>query len=260
MKQIQLLLAAGIALIFVACGGKKGDFQAVNSLSFNEDQITLEMSLLPRLTADSLVVNEESAAIGQLDELIGESQKLSSSKSDSTWNFINKGWTDFDMNKSQILSDTMASSKIILQKWSELNMNLLKLTGEVRFADALESLIYDSREAVLSESELKSVIYTHVYDQIFVNLFGSSSLTHQHTTGGIIKLTQETKFPESNEIILSCECSDTRYLDVFIRIPEWAVNPTVNHGNVKYVARPGEYCQISRKWKNGDVFVIQLKN
>lgn len=253
-------LSFGFILVLLVSCGQKQSFQSVNSLSFNEDQITLGASLLPRLAPDSLVVNNESVAVGQLDELIGESQKLSSSMPDSTWNFINKGWTDFEKNKSQILTDISANSRIVLQKWSELNMNLLKLTGEVRFADALESLIYDSPEAVLSESTLKSVIYTHVYDQIFVNLFGSSSLTHQHTTGGTIKLTQETKFPESNEIILSCECSDTRYLDVFIRIPVWAVNPTVNHGNVKYVARPGEYCQISRKWKNGDVFVIQLKN
>ena len=254
-------LSFGFILVLLVSCGQKQSFQSVNSLSFDEGQITLGFSLLPRLASDSLVVNsEKSATAGQLDELIGEFQKLSSSMPDSAWNFINKGWTDFEKNKSQLLSDTMANSRIILQKWSELNMNLLKLTGEVRFGDALESLIYDSPEAVLSEGALKSVIYTHVYDQIFVNLFGSSSLTHQHTTGGTIKLTQETKFPESNEIMLKCECSDTRYLDVFIRIPAWAANPTVNHGNVKYVARPGEYCQISRKWKNGDVFVIRLKN
>jgi DUF1680 family protein len=59
---------------------------------------------------------------------------------------------------------------------------------------------------------------------------------------------------------LTCETNDARYLDVYIRIPEWAVNPTVAHGNVKYVAHPGEYCQISRKWKDKDEFFIILKN
>ena len=83
---------------------------------------------------------------------------------------------------------------------------------------------------------------------------------HHHTTGGTVKLTQRTDFPRSNIVTLTCETNDARYLDVFIRIPEWAVNPTVAHGNVKYVAHPGEYCQISRKWKDKDEFYIILKN
>jgi DUF1680 family protein len=59
---------------------------------------------------------------------------------------------------------------------------------------------------------------------------------------------------------LKCESNDVRYLDVFIRIPEWAINPTVSYGNVKYVAHSGEYCQVSRKWHDGDEFRIVLKN
>jgi DUF1680 family protein len=49
-------------------------------------------------------------------------------------------------------------------------------------------------------------------------------------------------------------------MDVFIRIPSWAVNPTVTHGNVKYVAHPGEYCEVYRKWNNGDQIKVELKN
>jgi hypothetical protein len=261
MKQIRFVVAAGIALMFFACGEKEGNFQAVNSLSFDESQIIFGASLSSRLVADSSLVNDETPIpVAQLDDLIAAAKKMSASSSDSVWNYINKGWADFKESETLILSDTSSNAQIVLHQWAELNMNLLKLTGEVRFGDALEKVFYDAEVPVLSENALKSVVYTHVYDQIYINLIGSSNLTHRHTTGGIVKLIQETTYPAVDEMILKCECADTRYLDVFIRIPEWAVNPTVTHGNVKYVARSGEYCQISRKWKNGDEFQVRLKN
>jgi len=145
-------------------------------------------------------------------------------------------------------------------KWAELNIMLLKLSGEVRFGDVIENLLYKEEMPVLTEKQLKSIIYTHIDDQIFINVLGGSSFDYQHTTGGNVRLTQTTRYPLGSEIILSCEVGDVRYMDVFIRIPEWAVNPTVTHGNVKYVARPGEYCEIYRKWRNGDEFSIKLKN
>jgi DUF1680 family protein len=124
----------------------------------------------------------------------------------------------------------------------------------------MEKVLYDAEVPLLSADLLKSIIYTHIDDQIFVNIFGSSSLIHHHTTGGVIKLIQETSYPASNDITLKCETNDARFLNVFIRIPSWAVNPTVTHGNVKYVPHPGEYCQISRMWKDGDEIRILLKN
>ena len=136
----------------------------------------------------------------------------------------------------------------------------MKFSGEIRFADVLEKLLYESKSPVLSEKLLKSVIYTRIYDQVFVNIIGSSSISYQHTTGGTVKLIQQTDYPEGNEMILKCECSDLRFMDVFIRIPSWAVHPSVTHGNVKYVANPGEYCEISRKWENGDEIKVVLKN
>jgi hypothetical protein len=261
MKIIRLIVITGIVLCIAACGSKKGSINIVNSNSFAEQQITVGGYLAQRIGPDSVRNAQKSDSLNnQLKEILSATETLKESKSDSSWVILLKRWEEFRMNVAVLLADTSANSVFALQEWAKINIELLKLTSEVRFGDALEKLIYESKVPVLSERLIKSIIYTRIDDQIFINLIGSSSVNHHHTTGGTIKLIQETDYPPGNEITLKCECSDVRYLDVFIRIPEWAVNPTVTHGNVKYVAHPGEYCQVFRKWQNGDLFNIKLKN
>jgi len=260
MNFVRLIVISGIAFLFTACGSENESFNRKNSQSFAEKQITLEGALSLRTDVDSEnYIPEPSLVLKNLEEMLSVTATLKKTMSDSSWTALQKSWEEFRNNEAVLLADTSENSVFVLQEWAEINSQMLKLTGEVRFGDALEKLIYEPKSH-LPERLIKSAIYTHIDDQIFINLIGSSSLNHQHTTGGTIKLIQKTEYPLTNEMALFCECSDTRYLDVFIRIPEWAVNPTVTHGNVKYVARPGEYCQISRKWKNGDEFSIKLKN
>jgi hypothetical protein len=260
MKLARLIVISGILLFFIACAKQEYVLTIVNSKSFAEKQVTIDGSLSQRIGTDSIIpIQEPSFLSRKLDEMISKTEVLNETIADSSWASLLRNWEELNANEARFIQDTSANSLVLLQRLASLNSNLLKFSGEVRFGDAFEKILYEKRE-VLPERLIKSVIYTHVYDQIFINLFGSSSLTHYHTTGGTIKLIQETNFPERNEMTLTCETNDVRYLDVFIRIPEWAVNPTVNHGNVKYVARPGEYCQISRKWKDGDEFKIVLKN
>ena len=261
MKLIQFIVICVIAFLFASCGSKNDSFTAVNSQSFADRQISFGSSIASRIGTDSVDHNQElNPLFKKLDELISRAEGLKTDKSDSSWNFLSKDWEDFKINNPVSTADTSAISRLALQKWADLNIILLKFSGEVRFGDEIEKSFYETRAPVLTEKMLKSVIYTHIYDQIFINVFGTSSLVHQHTTGGTIKLIQETNFPASNEITLKCESNDVRYLDLFIRIPQWAVNPKVTHGNVKYVAYPGEYCEISRKWNDGDEIKIVLKN
>jgi hypothetical protein len=245
----------------MACEKHDNKLTVINSKSYAEKQIDIDKSFAGRIYKGSIgQIQEPSLLTKKLDELISKSEELNASKSDSSWVLVLKNWEEIRSSRLVSSVDSIASLIGTAQKWANLNINLLKFSGEVRFGDELEKMLYEPKIQVLSEKILKSVIYTHVYDQIFVNILAPSSLTHQHTTGGTIKLIQQTNYPESNEITLKCETSDVRYLDVFIRIPEWAVNPKVSHGNVKYVAHPGEYCQISRKWNDGDIIQVLLKN
>jgi len=264
MKLLRMLAAIGILVFVFSCGNLDKGLNIINSESFPETNITLDRSLSQRLLADSAVsISGQNLLIKKLDEMISMAERLRKNQSDSLWNRLSASWYDFGKADLSILStDSMANSEmpIIAGKWAELNIILLKLSGEVKFGDAIEDLLYKFPKLVLTEKQLKSIIYTHIDDRIFINEFGSSSFNYQHTTGGNVRLIQQTDYPLGNEMILTCEVADVRYMDVFIRIPSWAVNPTVTHGNVKYVAHPGEYCEIYRKWNNGDEVTVRLKN
>jgi len=272
MKRIQNWILSGIIVILYSCGSNSYRLSVVDSKSLSGKQITLGDQISKHLLTDSLRTESEknilkpNALLSKLDVMIALAEQVRKSESDSSWASLTSKWEDFRKNNIgpdgiPDLPDSLINSQstVLTQKWAELNIALLKFSGEVRFGDALEGLFYSS-QPILSEKLLKSVIYTRKYDQVFVNIIGSSGMSYTHTTGGTVKLIQQTDYPDGNEMILKSECGDLRFMDVFIRIPSWAVNPSVTHGNVKYVALPGEYCEISRKWENGDEIKVVLKN
>lgn len=259
MKIYQLIAVFCFVLFFFSCSHDKLSFPIVNSVSFSEEQVVVEKQIVQKVLNDSLNTQSYSGVLsGKSDEMLSLINGFNKSPSDSIWNSLMLDWDEFSQ-KVNDLNDSL-SPVTSLQKWAELNVQLLKISGEAKFADVLDRLFYNESSPVITEKLLKSFAYTRVDDKIFINFIGSSSLLHHHTMGGDIKLTQETAYPMNDEILLKCESDDTRFLEVFVRIPSWSVNPTVNLGNVKYVAHPGEYCDISRKWKNGDEILIRLKN
>lgn len=273
MKFTLLLAPFLMILVFSSCLKDPNSLSAINSESFHEKQIELHL-LLPKTTVkDSLLTfsQEPTLPLKELDEMLSMTAQIRQSLSDSLWHKLTGKWTEFNThyigngrgpfspNGSMTDSIHLKLSPEETLKWAQLNVDLVKLSGEVRFSDALELILYRENEVTLPEQLLKSVIFTHVFDKIYINIIGSSTMEYQHTTGGTVKLIQESNYPKTNEMTLMCECNDLRYMDVFIRIPLWAVNPTVTHGNVKYVALPGEYCQISKKWKTGDEIRVVLR-
>jgi len=279
MRHPQLLAFISMLMLFSSCGRDPNSLSVINSESFPGKQISLYFQPGRLLGIDSLVnpnhsslTNDQQLILNQIDEMISMSEQIRKSESDSAWITLVRKWSKFRTNlfgADKLSFDTnyfrtdSLNKKIFseaIRKWTELNINLVKLSGEVRFGDALEKILYGPENKYVSEDLIKSVVYTHVYDQIFINIIGSSTMDYQHTTGGNVRIIQDTNYPQGNEMTLKCECNDLRYMDVFIRIPSWAVNPMVTHGNVKYVARPGEYCQVSRKWKTGDEIRVVLRN
>ena len=262
MRVFSVVFIVTMALGIISCSNERIGLTVVNSQSFNGMQISLAESLQNRLNRDSvpaefLATPEENEISKLLDALVSEASGYKTNPKDTSWNTFVKKWEDF---RSNSLPAPNLSNKQLIGKWAELNVMLLKLSGDARFGDVIEKLVYNSPVPVISEQVLKSVVYTHVFDKIYINVLCSSGMNYQHTTGGTVKLTQETNLPDGHEMLLRCEVDDTRYMDVYIRIPEWAVNPTVTHGNVKYVPHPGEYCEISRKWKDGDEISVSLMN
>lgn len=276
MKFTQLLYLVLTVLVFTHCKNDPDSLTVINSESLPQTQVELSIPSLYERKEDSSAGNDATRggnmALNELNQMNTLLEQVRQLTSDQQWRELLRQWDSFNdrhlgSHRSLLNRNTSSQSEkkttlstAVLEKWAILNVELLKLSGKVRFGDALEILMYDHIEFTFPDSLLKSFIYTHVFDEIYINLIGSSSMEYQHTTGGTVSLSQDTNYPEEEEMTLTIETGDVRFMRVYIRIPSWAVNPQVSYGNVKYVARPGEYSVISKKWRTGDEIRVSLKN
>lgn len=71
---------------------------------------------------------------------------------------------------------------------------------------------------------------------------------------------QKTDYPTGNEMVLSCELDDVRYKGCFYSYSHVGKKSDGNSRKCEICGRPSEYCEIFRKWKNGDEIVVKLNN
>jgi len=149
-----------------------------------------------------------------------------------------------------------------VNQWIEVTGFLLEITGNGSYAAELEKTVYES-SSLFPGSDFKEIekkvipwIYTKNVDHIKINMFANATLKYEHTLKGAVEITQETSYPDLGKVQIKFKMENKRYIEVFIYIPEWAENVTVVEKGVKYVATPGAYSQIVRKWSDGDFIEI----
>ncbi|WP_321286721.1 glycoside hydrolase family 127 protein [uncultured Sunxiuqinia sp.] len=223
------------------------------------DQISLGGVLAELLVTDSVdqfLQADSSYFISEIESMSKRLEQLKAERKELDGTNLSKQWDG--LNQEVLLNFETLSIKDV-NAWVALSDSLLKYTQEVRFADALERIAYNPvGNNQISKAQLKSFYYTRLYDRIYFNVLGSSSLHYEHTTGGVVRLVQATDYPFDNRISIKVELQDTRYLDFYIRIPEWATNSTIMVKGVKYAVIPGRYTEIAKKWKNGDEVEIMI--
>ena len=258
MIRFSLLFPVLLAVLITGC---RGTSDPVNtSEAFSEGGILLGGIIAEQLagieTADTfhtagsdLLVPQIEALLDQVGSLKKSRQPVNAASFDSSWNRLAKS----------VMASFEDLSANDIREWITLNDTLLKYSGEVRFADELEKMAYNAPiPEVVQEDAVRSFCYTRMYDRVYVNLLGNSEVGFEHTTGGHIRFVQKTDYPFGGKISLTAGLNDTRYVDLFIRIPSWAKEGSVTLKGVAYNAVPGAYTEIARKWKNGDVVEVSL--
>ena len=146
--------------------------------------------------------------------------------------------------------------------WIEITGFLMEITGKEMYAQELENIVNQSSK-LYSGDDLQKIekllipwIFTKDVDHIHVNLYANATIKYNHSLKGAVEITQE--FFEPGKIQIKFKMENKRYIELFVRIPVWAEGATVTEKGVKYVATPGSYCQISRKWAEGDFVEINL--
>jgi hypothetical protein len=258
MRRFSFLFLALLSFLIIACRGT--DDPDNTSYVFPEAQISLGGVVADQLTGlykdNSSCLDRKSLFSGKITELQKQAGELKKNKESVNTDSFYVAWNDV---KKGIMAHTGMVADEDITKWVSLNDSLLKYSGEQRFAEELEKMVYNTPiPEVISEKMIKSFCYTRLYDRIYVNLLGSSAVEYEHTTGGKIRIIQDTKYPFDGRITLKMEMQDTRYLDLFIRIPEWSEQNAVTLKGVRYNTVPGNYTEIARKWKSGDTVEITL--
>jgi len=173
---------------------------------------------------------------------------------------------------------------------------LLRITGESRYGDGLERVLYNAILGVKDPAPeghcfyysdyhpaaqktyhpdrwpccsgtLPQVVadylrsaYFHDEDGLYVNLFAPSELTWKRQDGPV-KLIQDTRFPEAEESELRFEMAAPADFSLHVRIPRWAQSGAtlaVNGKTVDADAKPGRFAGLHRRWQTGDTVQVKL--
>ena len=175
--------------------------------------------------------------------------------------------------------------------WIQLCAQLLRITGEAKYADTLERVVYNhllaaqkpSGEALCYFTPLRgrkgygtgmscctssgpraiAMIPTLAYalrdDAVMVNFYEPSTL-EAAVAGTTVTLTQRTRYPVDGQVELTVEPAREARFDLMLRIPSWCrsykieINGQPLDGKAVYA----RYHVLSRQWKRGDRVLLDL--
>ena len=180
--------------------------------------------------------------------------------------------------------------------WIKLSQQLLRLTGEVKYADAIEQTYYNAllgsmytdgsdwakysplagRRLQGSEQcsmglnccvasgprglfTLPLTAVMNEKDGICVNFFVDGNYNLLTPGGKPMEVIQQTDYPVSGNISIKMVVPKEEQLKVRIRIPVWSQQSTleINGQPVENIV-PGKFAEISRIWKSGDVISLMV--
>ncbi len=90
-------------------------------------------------------------------------------------------------------------------------------------------------------------------------VYGPSEVTMPLKSGNSVHVTEDTGYPFRDTVTLTVDPSAVAPFDLQLRIPAWAVQPTVTVNKTPQTGvQPGAFYRIDRTWKPGDVVEIHL--
>jgi hypothetical protein len=179
--------------------------------------------------------------------------------------------------------------------WIQFNAQLLRLTGEARFADQLEHVILnqlfgaqkcdgsawgyyvqmEGRKPYTSNLDgqcclssgprgvalIPTFALTTDGEGVVINLYDAGRATLTLRDQSTVGLTTETKYPGDGRIRITLEPAEAKAFAVKVRVPGWCRSAEVEVNGKKGRGRPNAegYLAIERVWKKGDQIALRLK-
>jgi hypothetical protein len=178
----------------------------------------------------------------------------------------------------------------------KLSRYLMQFTGEARYGDWIERLLYNGIGAALPITgagrnfyysdyrlaggmkvynwenytccsgtyiqnvvDYHNLIYFKHHTNLFVNLYVPSQVIWDHP-GGTVKLVQETRYPEAETVSLKLEMNRNMLFALNFRVPGWAQGMSVKVNGVALdtACKPGTWASVARVWSSGDRVEITI--
>lgn len=198
----------------------------------------------------------------------------------------------------RVLDFIMSSFETCCGSWAgfKLSRYLMQFTGEARYGDWIERLLYNGAGAALPFTvdgrhtyysdyrvsggmrvynwdpftccsgtyiqdvvEYHNLIYFRDAEDLYVNLYLPSELIWNRAEG-TVKLVQTTRYPEDENISLTLSMKQGMTFALNFRVPEWARNVSVkvNRTAVGIPCSAGNWATIKRLWQPGDQVDIRI--
>lgn len=180
--------------------------------------------------------------------------------------------------------------------WIKLNQQLLRLTGEGKYADAVEQSFYNALLGAMKPDgsdwakysplsgyrpvggeqcgmglnccvasgprglfTLPHTAVMHREDGIRVNFFIPGTYDLKTPKGQATSFDLETNYPVAGSVRLKLNIKKAETFSISVRIPSWSLQTVLKiNGQPEPLSTPGQYATITRKWKDGDVITLDL--
>ena len=197
-------------------------------------------------------------------------------------------WCNGHTNQTAAVFQPMETC--VTATWMKFLFQLVRLTGDVRFADELERNLYNgligaqmpdgSWWAYFSGVNGERVPSLMQHDEVglsccvvsgprallltpqwavmtsavgpVVNLYFPGTAELSSPSGQKIVVTQKTDYPVTDTVELSLKLAKPESFTLSLRIPAWSERTTLKINGETVAAKAGSYAKIQRTWKSGD--------
>ena len=197
---------------------------------------------------------------------------------------------DYELPNARAYAETCAAIALVMWAW-----RLLALDGAARYADVMETALYNGVLAGLSLdgaayfyvnpladdgrhrrqpwydcaccppniartlAALPGYFYSTSAEGVYVHLYAASRARLSLADGRLIGLTQRTRYPWDGGVEVEVDAEGE--FGLFLRVPAWCeagATLAVNGQAHAGQAIPGSYAAIRRHWRRGDVVTLDL--
>jgi DUF1680 family protein len=204
-----------------------------------------------------------------------------------------ESWYNGALEQTEMLETPQETCATVT--WMKLCYQLLRLTGDPKWADQLEVSLYNALlGAMMPDGEWWAynsplngervpsnvqgidlsccvssgprglmitpewAVMNDLANGPVINLYSAGTASFKLTDGKNVTLVQETDYPVSNLISLNIQPENTSSFVLKLRIPAWSQQSVLKVNGETIACKPGSYACIQRTWKKNDRVTLEL--